>query len=157
MGTIQTETRDPKGEMTRVEQTETREKTRWLGRYRAALEQEQALVDYFVRRQDEVSRRIGRPVDLAMLKPYTGTHNSGYTECQEFYGAITLNSEEPLGRQIVTMLDVAARGFGSRWDEVIIPEFDYVLVEKTLGKFGREVEVFNDLPIRLQHLVGSGY
>ena len=44
MGTIQTETRDPKGEMTRVEQTETREKTRWLGRYRAALEQEQALV-----------------------------------------------------------------------------------------------------------------
>ena len=119
--------------------------------------QEQALVDYFVRRQDEVSRRIGRPVDLAMLKPYTGTHNSGYTECQEFYGAITLNSEEPLGRQIVTMLDVAARGFGSKWEEVIIPEFDYVLVEKTLGKFGREVEVFNDLPIRLQHLVGSGY
>ena len=45
MGTIQTETRDPKGEMTRVEQTETREKTRWLGRYRAALEQEQALVE----------------------------------------------------------------------------------------------------------------
>ena len=79
------------------------------------------------------------------------------TECQEFYGAITLNSEEPLGRQIVTMLDVAARGFGSKWEEVIIPEFDYVLVEKTLGKFGREVEVFNDLPIRLQHLVGSGY
>ena len=40
---------------------------------------------------------------------------------------------------------------------MVIPEFDYVLVEKTLGKFGRHVEVFNDLPIRLQHLVGAGY
>lgn len=119
--------------------------------------QEQALVDYFVRRQDEVSRRIGKPIDLAMLKPYTGTHNSGYTECQEFYGAITLNSEEPLGHQIVMMLDVAARGFGSTWNDVIIPEFDYVLVERTLGKFGNRVEVFNDLPIRLQHMVGAGY
>ena len=119
--------------------------------------QEQALVDYFENRREEVSRRIGKPIDLAMLKPYTGTHNSGYTECQEFYGAITLNSEEPLGHQIVMMLDVAARGFGSTWNDVIIPEFDYVLVEKTLGKFGSQVEVFNDLPVRLQHLVGAGY
>jgi len=119
--------------------------------------QEQALVDYFASRKEEVSRRMGRDIDLVKLKPYTGTHNSGYTECQEFYGAITLNSNEPLGNQIVTMLDVAARGFGSSWDEVIIPEFDYILVEKTLGKFGKRVEVLNDLPIRLQHLVGAGY
>lgn len=119
--------------------------------------QEQALVDYYESRRDEVSRRVGKPIDLAMLKPYTGTHNSGYTECQEFYGAITLNSNETMGNQIVTMLDVAVRGFGSTWNDVIIPEFDYVLVEKTLGKFGPKVEVFNDLPIRLQHLVGCGY
>ena len=119
--------------------------------------QEQALVDYFESRREEVSLRMGKEIDLAMLKPYTGTHNAGYTECQEFYGAITLNSHEPMGNQIVTMLDVAARGFGSTWDDVIIPEFDYILVEKTLGKFGNKVEVFNDLPIRLQHLVGSGY
>ncbi|MBR4890563.1 MAG: M24 family metallopeptidase [Clostridia bacterium] len=119
--------------------------------------QEQALVDYFESRRGEVSQRLGKDIDLAMLKPYTGTHNSGYTECQEFYGAITLNSHEPMGNQIVTMLDVAARGFGSTWDDVIIPEFDYILVEKTLGKFGNKVEVFNDLPIRLQHLVGCGY
>jgi len=119
--------------------------------------QEMALVKYFEERREEVSRRIGKDIDLAMLKPYTGTHNSGYTECQEFYGAITLNSEEPMGNQIVTMLDVAARGFGNSWNEVIIPEFDYILVEKTLGKFGNRVEVFNQLPIRVQHLVGSGY
>lgn len=119
--------------------------------------QEQALVDYFESRKAEVSARIGKDIDLSKLKPYTGTHNSGYTECQEFYGAITLNSNEPLGNQIVTMLDVAARGFGSSWNEVIIPEFDYILVEKTLGKYGKRVEVLNDLPIRVQHLVGSGY
>ena len=62
-----------------------------------------------------------------------------------------------MGRQIVTMLDVAARGFGSTWNDVIIPEFDYVLVEKTLGKYGKRVEVLNRLPVRLQSYVGCGY
>lgn len=117
--------------------------------------QEKALCDYFASRQEEVSARLGKPVDLTRLKPYTGTHNSGYTECQEFYGAITLNSKEPLGSQIVMMLDVAIRGFGNHWHEVIIPGLDYVLVEKTLGKSGAQVEVMNQLPINLQHLVGT--
>ncbi|MDD4079982.1 MAG: M24 family metallopeptidase [Eubacteriales bacterium] len=116
--------------------------------------QEQALCDYFASRQEEVSAKVGKPIDLVRLKPYTGTHNSGYTECQEFYGAITLNSKEPLGSRIVTMLDVAIRGFGNHWHEVIIPGLDYVLVEKTLGKSGRDVEVMNQLPVNLQHLVG---
>ncbi len=117
--------------------------------------QEQALVDYFESRAAEVSRRLGKPVDLVRQKPYTGTHNSGYTECQEFYGAITLNSNEPLGRQIVTMLDVAIRGTGNRWDEIVIPGMDYVVVEKTLGKFGRRVELLTELPVDLQPLVGA--
>jgi Xaa-Pro aminopeptidase len=115
--------------------------------------QEQALVDYFQSREAEVSARVGRKVDLARQKPYTGTHNSGYTECQEFYGAITLDSREPLGRRIVTMLDVAIRGVGNRWDEVIIPGLDYVVVERTLGKDGPEVEVLTKLPENVQHLV----
>lgn len=119
--------------------------------------QEQALVDYFAAHSDEVSRRMGKKIDMTRLKPYTGTHNSGYTECQEFYGAITLGSEEPLGSQIVTMLDVAVRGYGNHWNDVIIPGMDYVLVEKTLGKFGNRVEVLNDLPINLQHLVGKNF
>ncbi|NPV54498.1 MAG: M24 family metallopeptidase [Firmicutes bacterium] len=117
--------------------------------------QEQALVDYFASRADEVSARIGRKIDLTKQKPYTGTHNAGYTECQEFYGAITLNSNEPLGHQIVTMLDVAIRGIGNRWDDVIIPGLDYLVVEKTLGKFGRTVRVLNELPVNVQHLVGN--
>ena len=37
--------------------------------------QEQALVDYFDSRSEEVSRRIGRDVQLSSQKPYTGTHN----------------------------------------------------------------------------------
>jgi hypothetical protein len=116
--------------------------------------QEQALVDYFAGRSKEVSRRIGRDIDLARQKPYTGTHNAGYTECQEFYGAITLESNEPLGQQIVTMLDVALRGVGDRWDDVVIPGLDFVVVENTLGKFGPRVETFNHVPIDVQKLVG---
>ncbi len=119
--------------------------------------QEQALVDYFAARSGEVSRRYGKPIDMTALKPYTGTHNAGYTECQEFYGAITLESEAPLGEQIVTMLDVAVRGYSKNWHDVIIPDMDYVLVEKTLGKFGRRVEVLNDLPVSVQHLVGRNF
>ncbi|KPJ85107.1 MAG: hypothetical protein AMS17_14950 [Spirochaetes bacterium DG_61] len=117
--------------------------------------QEQALVDYFKRREKEVNEKFGISIDLVRQKPYTGTHNAGYTECQEFYGAITLSSENPLGNQIVTMLDVAVRGVGNRWNNVLIPGLDYVLVEKTLGKFGQEVRVLNRLPVRVQHLVGK--
>lgn len=116
--------------------------------------QEKALVDYFAAHAEEVSRRVGRKVDLAQLKPYTGTHNSGYTECQEFYGAITLDSWQPLGNRIVTMLDVALRGVGNYWNDVRLPGFDYLVVENTLGKFGKRVETFNHLPVNVQHLVG---
>lgn len=119
--------------------------------------QEQALVDYFKSKEDEVEKLIGRKVDLALQKPYTGTHNAGYTECQEFYGAITLNSDNPLGNRIVTMLDVAIRGMGSKWNDIVIPGLDFVLVEKTLGKFGPKVEVLNQLPVNVQSYVGKKY
>jgi hypothetical protein len=110
---------------------------------------------------------------LSRMKPYTGTHNSGYTECQEFFGAITLESEEPLEHQVVTMLDVALRGRGSRWlgeeFESIIPGFDYWVVEDTLGKFGNKVKNLTGelqpgdnivkgigkIPINVQTLVGN--
>lgn len=117
--------------------------------------QEQSLVDYFNARADEISARYGRKIDLANLKPYTGTHNSGYTECQEFFGAITLDSENPLGNNIVTMLDVALRGIGNHWNEVMIPGFDYLVIENTLLKYGQNVETVTNLPINVQHLVGN--
>lgn len=117
--------------------------------------QEQALVDFFASKSDEVSKKIGKPIKLETLKPYTGTHNSGLTECQEFYGAITLKSEEPLADQIVTMLDVALRGIGSFWNDVIIPGFDYIVIEDTLGKYKTEVKVLTQLPLNVQSLVGN--
>ena len=119
--------------------------------------QEQALVDYFKSREEEVSKNLGRKIDLVKQKPYTGTHNAGYTECQEFYGAITLNSDKPLGEQIVTMLDVAIRGIGNKWDDIVIPGLDFVVVEKTLGKYGDKVKVLNRLPVNVQYMVGRAY
>lgn len=118
--------------------------------------QEQALVDYFADHSLEVSKRYNKNIRLETLKPYTGTHNSGYTECQEFFGAITLDSNEPLGNQIVTMLDVAIRGIGDHWNDIILPDLDYLVIENTLGKFGERVENFNSLPLNVQSLVGSG-
>jgi Xaa-Pro aminopeptidase len=118
--------------------------------------QEQALVDYFASFNTEVSSRYGKALQLETLKPYTGTHNSGYTECQEFFGAITLDSAAPLGDQIVTMLDVAIRGIGDHWNEVILPDLDYLVIENTLGKFGERVDNFNSLPLNVQALVGRG-
>lgn len=118
--------------------------------------QEQALVDFFKQKESEVSKRLGKQIQMERLKPYTGTHNAGYTECQEFYGAITLNSSEPLGRQIVIMLDVAIRGISDYWDDVIIPGMDFVVIENTCGKFGPKLEEFNKLPRNVQALVGAG-
>ncbi len=117
--------------------------------------QEAALVNFFAAHSEEVSRRIGRRIELERLKPYTGTHNSGYTECQEFYGAITLDSERPLGHRIVTMLDVALRGIGNHWNDVAIPGFDYLVIENTLLKDGAAVETVTRLPLNVQSFVGG--
>lgn len=155
--------------------------------------QEQALVDFFNDRTDELISMIrseygqgiaenlrdrlfteipGITKGLARMKPYTGTHNSGYTECQEFYGAITLDSDKPLDSRVVTMLDVALRGRGSKWlgeeFEQLIPGFDYWVVEDTLGKYankvknltgelqpgGKTVRGIGKIPIHVQSLVG---
>src|SRR3954447_10155404 len=115
--------------------------------------QEKSLVDFFAQHSEEISRRTERTIDLAAQKPYTGTHNSGYTECQEFFGAITLESQDPLGTQIVTMLDVALRGIGDHWNDVVIPGFDFCVVENTLGKYGPRVETLTKVPIHVQELL----
>ncbi len=157
---------------------------------RPAKHQEQSLVNYFNARTDDAVAQVENafgvdarqrvddrlrgpgelPPGLARFKPYTGTHNAGYTECQEFYGAITLESEEPLARQVVTMLDVALRGRGNGWHDVVIPGFDFFVVEDTLGKFGDRVENLTGfyhaggreeaapgkVPIRVQSLILNG-
>jgi len=117
---------------------------------------EKAIVDFLASKSDEVSNRVGRLIDLPYQKPYSSVHNSGYTECLEFYGGVTLDSQEPLGNQIVNMVDVALRGSGSKWDDMIIPDLDYVVVEDTYGKSGPHAECLNSVPVDCQHLVGSG-
>ncbi|NVM31405.1 MAG: M24 family metallopeptidase, partial [Candidatus Helarchaeota archaeon] len=117
--------------------------------------QEQALVDFFKSKSEEVSKKIGIKIALEKLKPYTGTHNSGYTECEEFFGAITLESDEPLGNQIVMMLDVALKGIGDNWNDLILPDLDFIVIENTLGKFGKKVETLTELPLNCQSLVGN--
>ncbi len=80
--------------------------------------QEKALIDFFNKKTDEMLNMVqatsgkkealslkeklfsdipGIAKGLARMKPYTGTHNSGYTECQEFYGAITIRVRRTSG------------------------------------------------------------
>jgi len=118
---------------------------------------EQAIVDFFKSKSEEVSKRIGRKIELEQSKPYTSIHNAGYTECQEFSFAITLDSENTLGKQIVNMLDVALRGIGDYWNDIIIPSLDFIVIENTLGKFGNRVETLTKLPLNCQSLVGNVY
>jgi hypothetical protein len=54
------------------------------------------------------------------------------------------------------MLDVAVRGIGDHWSDVVLPDLDYIVIENTLGKFGERVENFNSLPLNVQALVGKG-
>jgi hypothetical protein len=54
------------------------------------------------------------------------------------------------------MLDVAIRGIGNKWDDVVIPSMDFVVIENTLGKFHERVETFNKVPNLVQSLVGRG-
>ena len=129
------------------------EETRWMRARKAHEEIVKRRVPQRPR-EEAVSRRAGRPIDLVKQKPYTSVHNGGYTECQEFYGAIPLKSEAPLGRQIVNMLDVALRGGGNYWDDLVIPGLEYVVIENTLGKVGPKVECFSRLPANAQSLVG---
>jgi len=53
------------------------------------------------------------------------------------------------------MLDVALRGIGDRWEDVVIPGFDFCVVENTLGKYGARVETLTKAPIHAQELVAS--
>ncbi|MCI0539561.1 MAG: M24 family metallopeptidase [Verrucomicrobiales bacterium] len=121
-----------------------------------AREVEAALIEYYESRSPEVSQRLGCSVALAQLRPYSAIHNTGYTECQEFFGAVTLHSREPLGHQVALMLDVALRGCHDGWNDVVIPGLDYVVVENSCGKRGPQLEELNALPKNVQALVGHG-
>ncbi|MCX8183362.1 MAG: M24 family metallopeptidase [Crenarchaeota archaeon] len=87
------------------------------------------------------------------VEPYTFIHNTGCSECQEGYGAVTPYTTQPLGSQVALMIDVALLGFRQRGKPLF--ETIYDVIEDAFWKKGREVGVFNRLPLNVEHLVGN--
>ena len=86
-------------------------------------------------------------------EPYTFIHNTGCSECQEGYGAVTPYTEYPMPQRVALMLDVALLGF-EHWGEPIFPTL-YGVVEDGVWKDGRELYAFTRLPLNAQPLVGN--
>lgn len=80
-------------------------------------------------------------------------HNTGCSECQEGYGAVTPYSSDPLGQNVVLMIDVAFLGFDDKGNKVFPVE--YAVIEDCFWKEGCEVGVYNRLPLRVQELAGK--
>lgn len=86
-------------------------------------------------------------------EPYTFVHNTGCSECQEGYGAVTPKTENTLGNKVSLMVDVALLGFMKK-GEPLFPVL-YAVVEDAFWKSGMDVGVYNKLPLNVQHLVGN--
>jgi len=86
-------------------------------------------------------------------EPYTFIHNTGCSECQEGYGAVTPYTENPLGEGVALMIDVALLGFIKR-GEPLFPVL-YAVIEDSFWKKGPEVGVYNRLPLNVQPLMGN--
>jgi len=87
------------------------------------------------------------------VEPYTFIHNTGCSECQEGYGAVTPYTTQPLGNQVALMIDVALLGFRQRGKPLF--ETIYDVIEDAFWKKGGEVGVYNRLPLNVEHLVGN--
>ncbi len=120
-------------------------------------EHERAMIAYYNARAGEFKGVDGKPIEnFARLKGYATMHNTGYTECQEFYGALTDDYEGKLPQKMAFMMDAGLQGFDKSWDDVVM-DWEYIVLEKTLGKLGGDVRIFNKLPLNVQYLVGEGF
>jgi hypothetical protein len=86
-------------------------------------------------------------------EPYTFIHNTGCSECQEGFGAVTPFTAEPLGRNVALMIDVAFTGFDER-GRLVYP-IEYAVIEDSFWKKGRRIGVYNRLPLAVQDFVGG--
>ena len=119
---------------------------------------EQSMIAYYNQEAPRLRAQTGLPLErFSELKGYVTSHNSGYTECQEFYGALSCDFKDPLANTMVLMLDVGLKGFYDTWADVAIPGLDYIVIEKTAGKFGDQVRILNRLPVDLQQFVGEAF
>lgn len=87
------------------------------------------------------------------LEPYTFIHNTGCSECQEGYGAVTPHTESPLAHRAALMIDVALLGFRGRGKPVF--EVLYGVIEDAFWKMDTRIGVYNRLPLNVQQLVGN--
>ncbi len=85
-------------------------------------------------------------------EPYTFIHNTGCSECQEGFGAVTPYTKEPLGRHAALMIDVAFLGFDEKKRRVFPVE--YAVIEDGFWKSGRTIGVYNRMPLDVQDLAG---
>jgi Xaa-Pro aminopeptidase len=85
-------------------------------------------------------------------EPYTFIHNTGCSECQEGFGAVTPYTDEPLGTNIALMIDVAFLGFDEK-KRLAFP-VEYAVIEDGFWKSGRTIGVYNRMPLDVQDLSG---
>lgn len=90
---------------------------------------------------------------LTPREPYTFIHNTGCSECQEGFGAVTPFTHEPLGKNTALMIDVAFMGFDEK-NELVFP-VEYAVIEDSFWKKGREIGVYNQMPLCVQDFVGK--
>ena len=86
-------------------------------------------------------------------EPYTFIHNTGCSECQEGFGAVTPYTDEPLGRNVALMIDVAFMGFDER-KRLVFP-IEYAVIEDSFWKRGPAIGFYNRLPLSVQEFVGG--
>lgn len=117
---------------------------------------EKSMIQYYRDREEKIERELGISIDeFSELKGYVTSHNSGYTECQEMYGALSEKMKDDLPENMVLMMDAGLKGYGKDWSEIRIPGLDYLVIEKTLIKEEEHVRVLNQLPANMQEFVGK--
>jgi Xaa-Pro aminopeptidase len=97
--------------------------------------------------------RDNRGRRLTPREPYTFIHNTGCSECQEGYGAVTPYSENRLAKNAALMIDVAFMGFDDRHELVFSVE--YAVIEDSFWKMGKDIGVYNRVPLAVQDLVAK--
>ena len=90
---------------------------------------------------------------ISPREPYTFIHNTGCSECQEGFGAVTPYTDEPLGNNVALMIDVAFMGFDAEGKSVF--PIEYAVIEDSFWKIGKKIGVYNKIPLNVQDLVGK--
>jgi len=89
---------------------------------------------------------------LSPREPYTFIHNTGCSECQEGFGAVTPFTPEPLGKNAALMIDVAFMGSDETGNTVF--PIEYAVIEDSFWKHGKKIGVYNKMPLNVQGFVG---